>query len=80
LQRRAISKTAECGQDLWNTIIGKHGDLVDVLKSSIALAIKAPPKVRDYNLGAFEETNRLPSAFELEFIPEAGKVPRKKID
>lgn len=80
LQGRAVTNTTERGQDLRNAIIGKHGDLVYVPESAIALAVEASPKVGDHDLRAFQEPDWFPSTFEWEFISETDKVPRKEVD
>ena len=80
IERRAVVQAAHVVQNLWDAVVGKHGDLVNVLEGAVALAAEAGPKVGDQDLRALEEANRLPPAIELDFVPEAAKVPGQDVD
>lgn len=44
-QRRTVRQTAQGAQDLRNSVIGKHGNFVNVIETTITLTLETSPKV-----------------------------------
>lgn len=79
-KRRAIAYAPQARQDLWHTVIRKHGNLVDIAKCAVALTVKAGPEIRDKDLCALQESYGLPLPLETMLIAKADKVSREEVD
>ncbi len=53
-------------------LTGKHGDVVDIMEVSMALAFEAGPQICDEDLSSFVEA--YPTAFEIMPVIEAWKI------
>lgn len=79
VQERAVHKASESVQDLRNSIVRKHGDLIDIAEFSISSTFEASPEVCHDDLGSFEEPHCLP-VLETKFISKAWKVTCQKVN
>lgn len=80
MQGRAVSNAAECRQYLRDSIVGEHGDFIDIPESAVAFSVEAAPYVCYQDLGALEEADGLASALELELISETGEITCEQVD
>ena len=67
-------------EDLRYAVVGKHGDLVDVVELAVGLAIKAGPQVGHEYLGALEEADGLGAALVHVLVAEAREVLCEGVD
>jgi hypothetical protein len=65
-------------QHLGDAVVRKHGDLVDIVKLAVSLAVKSGPKVGDEDLRALQKPDFL--AFKLGLVPEAGEPLGEQVD
>lgn len=63
---------------LGDSVVGEHGDLIDVMERAKALAFEAGPEVCNEDLGALVETDC--GAFELVTVVQAGEVVDNEVD
>jgi len=80
IERGAVVQTPHGAEDLRDTVVGKHGDFVNVPESAEALAVEAGPEVGHEDLGALEKANGFAAAFELVLVAERGEVPCEVVD
>lgn len=57
IEWRTVQQTSERIEHLRNAIVGKHGDLVDVMKTTITFAIEAGPQISNQDLRSLVETD-----------------------
>jgi hypothetical protein len=65
---------------LWHTVVGEHGDLVDIPKLSIALTLEAGPEIGNQNLGSFHDADWLAPPFKSVLVPETAEVTSQQVD
>jgi len=78
LKRWTVPYDAERVQHLWNTVVGKHGDFVNVVELAVRLAVKRGPQVGDEDLRALEEAHFF--ALKGAFVAEAGEFLGEQVD
>lgn len=79
IQGRAVEYTTHSIQDLWDSIVGKHSDLVNISEGAIAFPLEAGPNVSYEYLCSFKEADGFPPPFKLGLISEAGEVIGQQI-
>lgn len=79
VKRRAIPQAPQSIQNLRNSIIGEHGNLVNVLKLTESLSIKRSPQICYANLSTFEEANTFPILKAYDII-EAREIVSQEVD
>lgn len=78
IQWRTVQQTSERIEHLRNAIVGKHGDLVDVMKMTIAFTIEAGPQISYQDLRSLVEADQL--AVEVILISKAREIVYQKVD
>lgn len=78
--RWAAVQSTKSDEDLWNTIVGKHSDLVNVIEVAIRISFEASPNVRDEDLGSFEETHRIFATLVQVLIAKTLEVLSENVD
>lgn len=78
IQRWTVLQASERVQHLWNTIVGKHGDFVDIIKATVTFTIEAGPQVPDQNLSPFVEADCF--ALEANLVSEAWEILNQQVD
>ena len=57
LQKRTVPQTAQCVQKLRDSIICKHGNLINVIKLTKPFTVKRSPEIRNTDLSPLEESH-----------------------
>lgn len=57
-----------------HTVVGKHGDLVDIPEFPIPLTLKAGPEISDQDLCPFEDADGFPPPVKDMLVAEAAEV------
>lgn len=78
IQWRTVQQTSERIEHLRNAIVGKHGDLVDVMKTTIAFTIEAGPQISYQDLRSLVEADQL--AVEVILISKAREIVYQKVN
>lgn len=79
IEERAIHQAAHGVQYLWNSIVGKHSDLVYVVELAVSRTLKTCPEVSHNDLGPFKKTHAF-AVFKTDFVPKAREVASQEID
>ena len=58
LQRRAVLETSKDIEHLGNAIVCEHGNLIDIIETSVTFALEAGPQVSHQDLRSLMESNR----------------------
>jgi len=78
IQQRTIPQAPQGVQNLWNTIIRKHSDLINIVELAKSFAFKGSPEISHANLGSLEESHALP-VLETNDVVEAREAFGKEI-
>ena len=77
-QRRAVLEAAEGMEHLGDSVVGEHGDMIDVVEGAEALAFEAGPEVGYQDLGALVEADD--GALVFVAVVQAGEVVDEEVD